>query len=128
MSDTPTIPLKIVPIYTCSGEAKAFLLYPYLFNHDGEWIGFVTAQRDVYSVLGFHVGMLTDDPRIIRKLNEEQLPSLRPPMRPNQIRIPSNIPLAKLMPDLAYPIIDVLTDRPKLLHTTDANAMLRAID
>lgn len=123
-----TTPIKIIPIFTSNGDPKAFLLYPYIFNRDGDWIGFVTAQRDVYSVLGSYVGMLTDDPRIIRKLNEEQLPSLKPPARPHRIRIPFDIPLAKLMPDLAYPTIDVLTDRPKLLHTTDANSMLKAID
>ena len=42
----------LIPIYTSKGDAEAFLLYPYLFNRSGDWIGFVTPKREVYSVLG----------------------------------------------------------------------------
>ena len=57
----------IVPIYNSRGDAEAFLDYPYLHNRMGEWIGWVTADRQVYSVLGFYVGEMTAEPRIIRK-------------------------------------------------------------
>jgi hypothetical protein len=57
----------IVPIYTSRGDAEAFLSYPYLHNRLGEWIGWVTADSQVYSVLGIYVGELTAEPRIIRK-------------------------------------------------------------
>ena len=66
--------LPIIPVFTSRGDADAFLCYPYLFNRQGEWIGWVTAQREVYSVLGYHVGKLTSDPRIIRRRYAEPLP------------------------------------------------------
>ena len=57
----------IIPIYTTKGDAEAFLVYPYIFNRNGDWIGFVTPQREIYSVIGDYVGTLTNDPRIVRK-------------------------------------------------------------
>jgi hypothetical protein len=57
---------RIIPVYSSRGEVEAFLVFPYLFNRSGEWIGTVTAQREVYSVLGAYVGFLTNDPRIVR--------------------------------------------------------------
>ena len=60
-------PAHLIPIYTSKGDAEAFLLYPYLFNRNGDWIGFVNQKREVYSVLGYFVGTLTNDPRIIGK-------------------------------------------------------------
>jgi hypothetical protein len=54
---------SVIPIYTSRGDAEAFLVYPYLYNRSGEWIGWVTADRQVYSVLGFYVGDLTAEPR-----------------------------------------------------------------
>lgn len=29
---------KIVVIYTTSGDAAAFLVYPYIYNRQGEWM------------------------------------------------------------------------------------------
>ncbi len=73
----------IVPIYTSRGDAEAFLVYPHLHNRMGEWIGWVTADRQVYSVLGFYVGELTAEPRIIRKRITASLkPRKTPPARP----------------------------------------------
>jgi hypothetical protein len=43
---------KPIPIYNSRGEAEAFLAFPYLFNRLGEWIGWVTPDQQVYSVLG----------------------------------------------------------------------------
>ena len=71
---------RIIPIYSSRGEAEAFLTFPYLFNRGGEWIGWVTPQRDVYSVMGYYVGYLTNDPRIVRKRATNALkPRLQPP-------------------------------------------------
>ena len=56
--------MTLIPIYTSKGDAEAFLDYPYLYNRTGDWIGWVTSKRDVYSVLGHYVGYLTNDPRI----------------------------------------------------------------
>jgi hypothetical protein len=110
----------IIPVFTSRGDVNAFLLYPYLFNRQGEWIGWVTQQREVYSVLGYYVGSLTNDPRIIRKRSEDNRPRLKTPPPPARLRAPSNVPLPKLMADLSYDIIDVLHDEPERLHTIDA--------
>jgi hypothetical protein len=39
---------NINPIYNTRGDAEAFLAYPYLFNRNGDWIGFVTPKREVF--------------------------------------------------------------------------------
>lgn len=123
-----TTPPNIIPIYTSSGDASAFLLYPYLFNRTGEWIGWVTPKRDVYSVLGHYVGTLTNDPRIVRKRTQDPLPSQKPPAPPVKIRTPAHAPLPKLMGDLSHEVIDVLEDRPELLHTIDAGELRQDLD
>lgn len=118
----------IIPIYSSRGDAEAFLAYPYLFNRNGEWIGFISPQRDVYSVLGVYVGILTSDPRIIRKRSGEAKPRVRPPQAPPRIRIPAMTPLAKLMGDLSHENIDVLQDDPDLLHTLDSGEFRKDLD
>ncbi len=123
-----TTPVNIVPIFTSRGDVEAFLLYPYLFNRQGEWVGWVTPKREVYSVLGHYVGTLTNDPRIVRKRTQDPLPSQKPPTRPPRIHPPARNPLPKLMADLSYEIIDVLADRPELLHTVDTGAMQQDMD
>ncbi|MBI3165468.1 MAG: hypothetical protein HYZ24_12365, partial [Chloroflexi bacterium] len=85
----------IIPIYNTNGDADAFLLYPYLFNRGGEWVGFVTPQREVYSVLGEYIGTVTNDPRIVtRRAVDDSKPRLDPPPIPKRIAPPANIPLA----------------------------------
>ncbi len=118
----------IIPIFSTRGDVDAFLLYPYLFNRQGEWIGWVTTQREVYSVLGNYVGTLTNDPRIIRKRSQDPLPRQKPPAPPSRIRTPANAPLPKLMADLSHEVIDVLEDRPELLHTKDAGDLRQDMD
>ena len=113
----------IIPVYTSRGDAEAFLGYPYLYNRQGEWIGWVSPQRNVYSVLGHYVGRLTSDPRIIRKRFEDPLPQLAPPPRPARMRMPPPVPLARMMADLAQESIDVLDEEPERLHTTDAGEL-----
>jgi hypothetical protein len=111
----------IIPIYTTKGDADAFLVYPHLFNRTGDWIGFVTPKREIYSVLGDYVGTLTNDPRIVRKRATSTLkPRLKPPLPPKRIYPPASIPLAPMMPELNHSVIDVLLDAPELLHTTDS--------
>jgi hypothetical protein len=118
----------IIPIFTSRGDVDAFLLYPYLFNRQGEWIGWVTQQREVYSVLGYYVGTLTNDPRIIRKRSEDQRPRLKTPPPPSRLRTPSSVPLPKMMADLSYEAIDVLHDEPERLHTLDSGEMRQDMD
>ena len=120
---------SIVPIYTSRGDAEAFLSYPYLHNRLGEWIGWVTADRQVYSVLGFFVGELTAEPRIIRKRITASLkPRKTPPAPPVRLSIPATIPLGPMMGDLRFGVMDILQDEPQRLHTLDAGEERQDID
>lgn len=115
---------SIIPIYTTKGDAAAFLVYPYIYNAIGEWIGWVTPQREVYSVLGVFVGRLSNDPRILKKRVEEFThPKKSPPFIPERIYPPATVPLAPLMPELSFDTIDVLYEEPELLHTIDAGEL-----
>jgi hypothetical protein len=118
----------IIPVFSSRGDAEAFLAYPYLFNRNGEWIGFITPQRDVYSVLGYYVGILSSDPRIIRKRSGEAKPRMKPPECPPRIRISSTVPLPKMMADLSHENVDVLQDEPERLHTLDSGEMRQDLD
>jgi hypothetical protein len=119
----------VIPIYTSRGDAEAFLAYPYLHNRLGEWIGWVTADRQVYSVLGFYVGELTAEPRIIRKRITASLkPRKTPPACPPKLTIPGTIPLAPMMGDLRFGVTDILLDEPERLHTLDSGEFRQDID
>ena len=126
---TQTSQHRIIPIYTSRGEAEAFLVFPYIFNRNGEWVGWATPQREIYSVLGYYVGTLTNDARIVRKRSEDEMrPRLKPPPKPGKISTPASIPLAPLMQDLTYSIIDVLQDEPERLHTLDGGEFRQDMD
>ena len=126
---TQTPQHRIIPIYTSRGEAEAFLVFPYIFNRNGEWVGWATPQREIYSVLGYYVGTLTNDARIVRKRSEDEMrPRLKPPPKPGKIPTPASIPLAPLMQDLTYSIIDVLQDEPERLHTLDGGEFRQDMD
>lgn len=119
----------LIPIYTSKGDAEAFLLYPYLFNRNGDWIGFVNQKREVYSVLGYFVGTLTNDPRIIGKRATSTLkPRQQPPPKPEKVYPPGTIPLARMMPDLGPSSVDILLDAPERLHTLDAGEQRQDLD
>ena len=121
--------LTLIPIYTTKGDVEAFLLYPYLFNRNGDWIGFVTPNRDVYSVIGEFVGTLTNDPRIVTKRAiEETKPRISPPPTPKKAQYPSHVPLAPLMPELSHALIDVLLEMPEKLHTLDSGEFRQDMD
>ncbi len=116
--------MALIPIYTSKGDPEAFLEYPYLFNRNGEWIGFVTSKREVYSVLGVYAGYLTNDPRILRKASTATLkPRISVPPEPPKSYPPSTIPLAPLMSELPRSIIDVLLEEPERLHPLDAGEL-----
>jgi len=120
---------RIIPIYSSRGEPAAFLVFPHLFNRTGEWIGWITPNREVYSVLGHYVGVLTDDARIVRKRSDDELkPSLKPPRHPGKIRTPANVPLAPLMKDLTQSLVDVLQEEPERLHTLDSGELRQDLD
>jgi hypothetical protein len=115
---------SVVPIYTSRGDAEAFLVYPYLHNRMGEWIGWVTANRQVYSVLGVYVGELTAEPRIIcRRVTTTFKPHKTPPPPPSRLLVPATIPLSPMLPDLRFGVMDVLLEEPERLHTIDAGEL-----
>ncbi|MBL8063086.1 MAG: hypothetical protein JNK32_08720 [Anaerolineales bacterium] len=121
--------IGLIPIYSTRGDAEAFLQYPYLFNRNGEWIGFVTSKREVYSVLGEYVGMLTNDPRIVSKRATSTFkPNLQPPPAPPKVQPPATIPLPPMMPELGPSLIDVLMDAPERLHTVDTGENMQDMD
>jgi hypothetical protein len=112
--------MPLVALYTSNGDAGAFLEYPNIYSPGGEWIGFVTAARDVYSVLGRYVGHLADDRRILRARTLSQpKPQLEPPVPPAKKYPPATIPLAPLMRELTHSTVDVLLEEPERLHTLD---------
>ena len=121
--------MALIPVYTSRGDAEAFLEYPYLFNRNGDWIGWVTPKRDVYSVLGYYVGYLTNDPRILRKRATFTLkPRLKSPSIPQKVYPPATIPLAPMMSELTQSLIDVLLDEPERLHPLDAGELREDLD
>jgi hypothetical protein len=121
---------RIIPIYTSRGEAEAFLVFPYIFNRTGEWIGWATPQREIYSVLGYYVGTLTNDARIVRKRSEDDSskPRLKPPPKPGKLTAPASIPLAPMMSDLTLSVVDVLQDEPERLHAIDSGEFRQDMD
>lgn len=120
---------SIIPIYTSRGDVEAFLVYPYIYNRVGEWIGWITPQKEIYSVLGHYVGFLADGPRILRKRVIEVATSQKtPPPKPTKVYPPATFPLAPLMPELQYSEIDVLLDEPERLHTVDSGEFREDLD
>jgi len=120
---------RIIPIYRARGEVEAFLVFPCLFNRSGEWIGWVTPQREVYSVMGTFVGTLTNDPRIVRQRSDNRLrPRLNVPPPPGRLNTPATIPLAPLMRDLSLSLVDVLVEEPERLHTLDSGELREDMD
>ncbi len=120
---------RVIPVYSSRGEAEAFLVFPYLFNRSGEWIGWVTAQREVYSVLGAYVGFLTNDPRIVRRRSEGELrPRLKVSPPPGRLNTPATLPLAPMMSDLTHSLVDVLVEELERLHTVDSGELRDDLD
>lgn len=120
---------RIIPIYSSRGEVDAYLVFPYLYNRVGEWIGWVTPQREVYSVLGNYVGFLTGDPRIVRKRAEQiSRPRQKVPPAPRRLITPAHTPLAPLMSDLSHSLVDVLAEEPERLHTVDTGELREDLD
>lgn len=120
---------KVIPIYTSHGDAEAFLVFPYLYNSMGEWIGWVEPDRGVYSVHGHWVGTLTKGPRIIRKREwMSEAPKLLPPQPPLPLRPPARVPLAPTLAEVPLNMIDVLEEAPHLLPPVDFGELKEDMD
>ncbi|MDK1080467.1 MAG: hypothetical protein QGD88_03220 [Anaerolineae bacterium] len=120
---------KHIPIYTSKGDAEGFLVYPYIFNRLGDWIGFVTPQRDVHTVFGYYVGTFNDDNRIVGKRATNTLkPHVKPPPTPEKFYPPATVPLAPMFRELSHGQIDILLDEPDRLHTIDSGEFRKDMD
>jgi hypothetical protein len=120
---------NLVPIYTTKGDIEAFFVFPNIYNLMGEWLGFVTPLREVYSIRGDYVGWISDDPRILRKRTYDySKPKLTPPKKPVKIMPPATLPLAPLMPELNFDTIDVLQEEPDRLPTGDMGELRPDMD
>lgn len=120
---------RIIPIFSSRGEVEAFLVFPYLFNRSGEWVGCVTPQREVYSVLGNYVGSLTNDARIVRARADDMIrPRLKMSPPPGRLTTPATVPLAPMMSDLTHSMVDVLLEEPERLHTLDSDELREDMD
>lgn len=120
---------KLIPLYTSKGDVEAFLAYPYIFNRTGNWIGFITPKKEIYSVLGYYVGYLTDDKRIFgRRATNTLKPRLKPPPPPGKVYPPATVPLAPMMRELTHSQVDVLLDDPDRLHTLDSGEFREDMD
>lgn len=123
---TTTRPMAI---YTTRGDVGAFLVYPYLYNQTGDWIGWVTSSREVYSILGVFVGRLATPPRILRRRADDfDHPKVTPPEMPKRIYPPATVPLPPMMPELSFDTIDVLYEEPERLHTIDVGDLRQDLD
>lgn len=103
------------PIYRSDGEWVAVYEKGHLFTVDGEWLGFVAGRR-VFSTAGEYLGFLSDDRRLLRRRHvEEGLPRRAAPPRPSQPEIPMRVPLAPLLRELPFHIIDVFEEEGERL-------------
>lgn len=117
------------PIYASNGEARLLLAEPYIYNMLGEWVGWVTPNHDVFSILGIYVGRLTREPRILRKRSVDSTHSRMPvPPAPEPVYAPSTMPLAPMMSELTYDTVDVLMECPEELHPADSGEMREDLD
>ena len=120
---------RIIPIYTTRGDLGAFLIYPYILNPSGEWIGWITPERLVYSVHGHYVGYLDNGPRILRKIADSYDHTKRSvPPAPPKYPLPVTVPLAPMMPELTYGILDVLEDLPESMPSVDFGELREDMD
>jgi len=105
----------VVPIYQTNGDWVAVYNKGHLFSVEGEWLGFVKG-REVFDPAGMYLGFLSDDQRLLRKRAvPNDLPHQPPPPRPPRPQIPVSMPLAPLMRELPFTIIDMFEMYPEKL-------------
>lgn len=113
--------LRLIPLYTTRGDLGAILRYPFIYNPSGEWIGWVTIDREVYSIYGSYVGKISNEWRIIRPRSLDTAPPThRPPGQPGNLIPPAHFPLPPLMSELMPNQLDVLEEAPGLLPSRDS--------
>ena len=111
---------QAIPIYTTSGDTGGYLIFPYIYNPLGEWIGWVTEDNQVYSVYGRYVGWLNKDNRVLRRRADNfQKQDKQTPPKPPRLRPPATVPLPPMMAELKYEVVDVIEEMPELLPRLD---------
>lgn len=109
-----------IPIYTTHGDWAAMLAGRYLYNPQGEWIGFLDPEGQVFSVRGDYAGWLSRDFRVLRRRDTTALvPRRQPPPAPARIQLPATVPLPPLMAELTYDTVDLFEDAPHRLDPMD---------
>ena len=120
---------KVIPLYASNGDVEVFLVFPYIYNRMGEWVGWVTPLYEVYSVLGIYVGYFSKDKRILSKRNQLGTKiRLLPPPAPPKFRPPAHSPLAPMFYELMFGTVDILMDEPERLHTIDSGELKPDLD
>src|SRR4030066_2376743 len=120
----------LVSIFTTVGDVGAFLAYPFIFSCEGDWIGWISSDRLVYSNHGHYVGWLAEGPRILRK-QEDGYPRPKMDILPPfilKIAPPALSPLPPMMPELTFGDLIVLMDRPDLLPPVDFGELREDMD
>lgn len=118
------------PIYTTRGAWAGLLADGYLYNPQGEWIGWVERDGRVFSVAGEYAGWLSRDFRVLRKRAVDDAARLRrkPPARPaERPNMPATVALPPLMAEIGFDTVDVLEEMPERLHTLDADPAAKDI-
>jgi hypothetical protein len=117
------------PLYTSRGDAAGMFVDGYLYNMQGEWIGWTDSQGQVFTVSGEYVGWLNKDFRVLRKrVIDFTIPRRTPPARPPKFKVPPSLPLAPMLAEINHDTIDVLDEMPDRLHTLDADPSAKDID
>jgi hypothetical protein len=113
--------MKLIPLYTSHGAWAGAFYDGNLYNQSGEWIGWIApGTNQVFSVVGEYVGWLSKDFRVLRKRATTNLvPRRLPPAQRPRIKLPASVPLAPMMADLRFDIVDVFEEMPERLHTWD---------
>jgi len=98
------------PIYRTDGEWVAVYTQGHIFGVGGEWLGFVVG-REVFDTGGDYLGFLSDDRRLLRRRRSDKHPERREaPPRPSRPELPANMPLAPMMRELPFGIVDVFEE------------------
>ncbi len=121
---------KFIPLYTTLGDLEAYYYNGHLFNLNAEWIGFVIPQTaNVYSVLGYYVGRITQRGRILRRrtLETRALKQAVPPA-PSKPRLPATAPLAPMFSEIDFGTVDVLDEMRDRLHPPDTGEWKEDMD
>jgi hypothetical protein len=111
------------PIYTTKGDWAAMLIGRFIYNPQGEWIGWIDAQGLVFNVRGLYVGWLNRDFRILSKRSLGTHPRRDPPPRQPRVRLPLSVPLPPMLGDLTYDTIDVFEEAAHRLDPMDMDSV-----